>query len=1005
MKKITDILSPKEWESIVTKYSPSSKQVSLANFTTGTKNIETDVNGNITKRPGGTVYDTLPSSARDLYEIIFTDGVRHLLSVDSGNLRYSSGDGVSHFVNGGYSVTANFEFVTASNKAYFDNGVDSPQVYDKTVSYGGVTYSVPRTKIMGAQAPLTAPTVTLAAGGSVPDGAHTYKITFLYYDFEESNDGPSSAVVTAGGGNNTVNLTNIPVGGYGVTARKVYRDNNDGNYTLLTTITDNTTTTYSDTLLIGPVPTPIPTDHNVPPTFGLIVRNLERNWIAKIPGNPFDIFFSDAGFPDIFPTDFFVTCNEQDPITSLFVFAGRVIVFNHRSMGQILGTTSDSFRYDIIDSKIGCVDNRSIQERVVDGVPLLIWLSQEGFYSYDGNSVVYIGDLIQTTVDNLQQASQQKGSNNQSTEADFLAGTPSNGISLTIDPGLIIVRAYEDGSESPGDEPRRVWNDNGDWQGGSSLINAVTHDASQTLRVPIKNTPLIFDFAVQFGTWTHHFDNTSFDCTNGHPGEILSPNFDNESDTITSFTLMLTTHFAGNSPGDNTVTLETSDDLSVWTPQSTQSLSTNPGGSDVTDTFSFSMANHRFYRFRIHTSSGLLEVFNPVVTFTTTTTWISEAIDTTSDVVSYDALTVVDTIPGGTSITITVATSANNILYTSFVPFGSAVLQRYIKVKAVLTATGDDLTTPLITSIELDWTITANFVSSIIDTNVTPSGWDIFVAQFATNGGTIQFQMRSAATSGAIPGATFYNVTPGMFPPGTVLPLRFTQWKVIITASAHQTPDVDGVTISWFIGNANAPRMASIFVNHRYYATASEIGQTVNNIVFELDLKGKWRFHRDMTIGAFSFFFDAPYYASDSTGDVVKWLTGFTDQGVNIAIDVRWKAMDFATQQYDNSEYLKSLDYVILQGIGTGASYSLYFSTDEGTTFTLLKYEDGNTFYTSINDGKNFYVRFKCVKDDSALISGKTIMLRLTTNDAFNINVESVKAMAWMWEFEPFLLG
>jgi hypothetical protein len=104
---------------------------------------------------------------------------------------------------------------------YFGNGVQK-KVYDRTTSYGGVTYTFPTqtTKNIGALAPTGAPTATVAAGGSIPQpGSYTYKITFLYYDFEESNGGPASGVATTSAGNQTVNLTNIPIGGYGVTAR------------------------------------------------------------------------------------------------------------------------------------------------------------------------------------------------------------------------------------------------------------------------------------------------------------------------------------------------------------------------------------------------------------------------------------------------------------------------------------------------------------------------------------------------------------------------------------------------------------------------------------------------------------------------------------------------------------------------------------------------------------------------------------------------------------------
>ena len=60
---------------------------------------------------------------------------------------------------------------------------------------------------------------------------------------------PTSPVATTGGGNNTVNLSNIPVSSApSVIAGKIYRTKAGGStYWLLATIADNTTTTYTDT--------------------------------------------------------------------------------------------------------------------------------------------------------------------------------------------------------------------------------------------------------------------------------------------------------------------------------------------------------------------------------------------------------------------------------------------------------------------------------------------------------------------------------------------------------------------------------------------------------------------------------------------------------------------------------------------------------------------------------------------------------------------------------------
>jgi hypothetical protein len=100
-------------------------------------------------------------------------------------------------------------------------------------------------------APSSAPTVTIASTGGdysqgiIPSGTRKYKVSFVYTS-TESITSPASAAINPSK-YNYVNLTNIPLGGVGCTARKIYRTNAGGSdYFLLTTLANNTATTYAD---------------------------------------------------------------------------------------------------------------------------------------------------------------------------------------------------------------------------------------------------------------------------------------------------------------------------------------------------------------------------------------------------------------------------------------------------------------------------------------------------------------------------------------------------------------------------------------------------------------------------------------------------------------------------------------------------------------------------------------------------------------------------------------
>jgi len=98
----------------------------------------------------------------------------------------------------------------------------------------------------------TALTATLGSGaGNVDDGKHYYFVTFIYSTLETDINGINvdDATVIAKGVNGKIELTAIPLGLTGCTARKIYRTKVGEawyNGRLLTTISDNVTTIYTD---------------------------------------------------------------------------------------------------------------------------------------------------------------------------------------------------------------------------------------------------------------------------------------------------------------------------------------------------------------------------------------------------------------------------------------------------------------------------------------------------------------------------------------------------------------------------------------------------------------------------------------------------------------------------------------------------------------------------------------------------------------------------------------
>lgn len=105
-------------------------------------------------------------------------------------------------------------------------------------------------------APTTAPTLANAGGGLVEAGSHTYAVAFVSnlpiyanpvpgFTAGGSPASPTAAIVL--GVASTVDLTNIPLGPAGTTARKLYRTRvGETELRELDTLNDNTTTVYTD---------------------------------------------------------------------------------------------------------------------------------------------------------------------------------------------------------------------------------------------------------------------------------------------------------------------------------------------------------------------------------------------------------------------------------------------------------------------------------------------------------------------------------------------------------------------------------------------------------------------------------------------------------------------------------------------------------------------------------------------------------------------------------------
>lgn len=135
--------------------------------------------------------------------------------------------------------TSDGRYMVAGSLVYFCASHQTASGASTAMSWSGGT-SVLR-------AILAIPLKPRPASGNVDAGDHYYCVTF-YDESGETEAGTASAVVTVPTGGGSVNLLSVPIGQYGASGRKIYRSKagTSSPFYLLTSIADNTTTTYTD---------------------------------------------------------------------------------------------------------------------------------------------------------------------------------------------------------------------------------------------------------------------------------------------------------------------------------------------------------------------------------------------------------------------------------------------------------------------------------------------------------------------------------------------------------------------------------------------------------------------------------------------------------------------------------------------------------------------------------------------------------------------------------------
>ena len=345
-------------------------------------------------------------------------------SDDSGTV------GVAAVTGGtGFTTTYEQEFMQALSNVYMADGVDATQRYDGTaMQAAGVDGS--GTGGSGAATRPGAPTSALAAGGTIPDGTYVHAISFVYGSRGESWYGTEGTARTtnSGGGNSQINLTNIPLGPSGTTARRIYRRNTAAvaNPELFVgELTDNTTTTFNDDNANLDNARRGRNVAAIPPICRYPYFHKNRSLYLWQTGDRSRFWWGELRTPDIVLTASTDYVNREDgqELTGGCTFRDRFVFFKSRSVYVLEGDGPSDWRIFPITTSVGCSNNRSIQV-TPRGV---IFMGQKGFWIFDGVSVKYLSDAIEPLFKNILQGWTDSGVMEWTTQQDFTTSGSSTG--------------------------------------------------------------------------------------------------------------------------------------------------------------------------------------------------------------------------------------------------------------------------------------------------------------------------------------------------------------------------------------------------------------------------------------------------------------------------------------------------------------------------------------------------------------------------------------------------
>ena len=198
--------------------------------------------------------------------------------------------------------------------------------------------------------------------------------------------------------------------------------------------------------LDGTVSTPNP----APPRANYIEFWNERVWMARTSANPSGVYFSDltdtlgndmdpSTGTVAWPADNVIQVAQENgsPIYGIKVYRNALFVFKDNGIWRI----DFNGPFDITVSKTLSSAGTRYQSSIVEMDNLLYFFGRDGFYAFDGDRAVRVSDDFRNKFDSISQNQSNTASNVWDTQADFELGTSSRTDTVS-NSGSVAVSTY-----------------------------------------------------------------------------------------------------------------------------------------------------------------------------------------------------------------------------------------------------------------------------------------------------------------------------------------------------------------------------------------------------------------------------------------------------------------------------------------------------------------------------------------------------------------------------------